>query len=61
MTLSQRDRHGCLEAFIEYQVVDANGTIDPQGAYIWVAQLEMNPDVHRVNTIRHFIRMIAVL
>ena len=41
-----RDAHGTLQAGLEWGLVDDFGTWAPYGRYVWVNQLEVNPNMN---------------
>ena len=61
MLLAHRDAYGNLEAVLDYQVVDAQGQITPDGQYIWVEQLEVNRMLNATGYIQGFIQALATL
>ena len=61
MLTTLRNAHDELTACCAWLVVDEHGKLDPQGAYIFVEQLECNPGRSSRDSIRSIIQQIASL
>ena len=61
MLIVHRDAQDRLDGVCQYFLVDEQGRFDPQGKYVMVNQLELNPGVQSRRMIRHVIAEIARL
>ena len=61
MLLVLRDPQDRLEACLDYYLVDEKGQLTPQGPWVFVNQLELNPGTSGVKIIRKVIFAIQQL
>jgi len=53
-----RDENKNIKAVCEYYIVDKNGILDDKGNYIWIQEVEINPDQKNKGLLKEFAKRI---
>ena len=59
MLCVKRDTAGRIEAAAEVRLVDDVGTLDPEGRWAWVEQVEVNPGLEAREVFRYIMAYFA--